>query len=325
VSIRCAVIGYGMGRLHAQYINGCEGLELVAVCDVDGAKRAAAAADFPAIRTIADARRVFRADDIDLAAIVTPHDTHCPLAVAAAKAGKHVVTDKVMCLNAREAEKMIDACAQAGVMLSVFQNRRWDGDFLTVRRIVEDGTLGPIFQIESSVGGFGLAGGWRAIKKHMGGWLLDWGAHLVDQANILAGCEPVSVYAEMPHRVWDTDIETHDKVLIRYESGLVADLEVTSIAWSPKQRWRVLGEKGALTKEGFGDDPVRVRTNVGSLGAGAEIAPVPTTWEEYYRNVSAHLNKRAELAVKPCECLKTMRIMDAAYASAKSGRSVPIT
>jgi predicted dehydrogenase len=313
-----------MGSYHARLIAETTGLELAGVCDTNPERLAAAEHDHAGIRAYSELKALLADSAVDLVALVTPHDEHCPQAVAAAKAGKHVVVDKPMCLSAREGQRMIEAARRAGVMLSVFQNRRWDGDFLTVRKIVEHGTLGPVFQIESSVGGWGAPGGWRRVKKHMGGNLLDWGAHLVDQANILAASPPVRVFAQMQHRVWDVDIETHDKLLVCYESGLVADIEVTCVAWSGKQRWRILGEKGALDKAGFGDDPVRVRTDVATFGAEVLVPPLPGAWQSYYQNVSDHLNKRAELAVKPEGPLLAMRVMDAAFASAQSGKMVSL-
>jgi scyllo-inositol 2-dehydrogenase (NADP+) len=324
LSIRTVIIGYGMGRYHAEVIPKTPGLELLGICDTDPARLEAAGAEHPGIRSYADTAKVFGDPQVDLVVLATPHDTHCPLAVAGAKAGKHVVTEKVMCLNAREAERMIEAAAKAGTMLSVFQNRRWDGDYLTVRKIMDDGTLGTVFQVESAVVGWGSPGGWRGVRKHCGGGMLDWGAHLVDQANQLAGCPPVTVFADMQSHTWSVDIETHHKVLIRYASGLLADIETSYNAWVEKDRWRVLGERGALTKKGFGDDPVRIRTTVGSFSCSVEVPPVPTTWDAYYRNVADHLKKKAPLAVKPEECLLSMRVFDAAYASAAKGKAVAL-
>ncbi len=324
MQIRTVIVGYGMGRYHGEVIPRTKGLELLGVCDLDRGRREAAEKDHPGIRTYADTAAVFADPEVDLVVLATPHDTHCPLTLAATKAGKHVVTEKVMCLNAREAEKMIEAARKAGVMLSVFQNRRWDADFLTVRKIIEDGTLGPVFQVESAVVGWGRPGGWRGVRKHCGGGALDWGAHLVDQANQLAGCAPVLVFADMQSHTWDVDIETHHKLLIRYESGLLVDIETSYNAWVEKDRWRVLGEKGALTKKGFGDDPVRVRTTVGSFQCTVEVPPLAGAWEAYYQNVADHLTKKADLAVKPEQCLTAMRVFDAAYASAAKSKAIAL-
>lgn len=324
MSIRCAVIGYGMGEHHAHLIEKAAGLELVAVCDVDPARRDRALSQRPHLRTYDDPRKLFGDADVDLVVIVTPHDTHCALAVAAAKAGKHVVTDKVMCMSVREADRMIAAASEAGVMLSVFQNRRWDGDFMTVRRIIEEGALGPIFEVESAIGGFGVPGGWRREKKHGGGQIMDWGAHLVDQANILGGFRPVTVFADLRTLVHSVDVDTHAKVTIRYDSGLVADVEVSCVSWLERPRWRIRGEAGALEKATIGGDPVRLRAQVGSFTATMEIPPMPTTWESYYENVAAHLLNGAELAVKPEESRVCMQVMDAAFASAAKGSSVKV-
>lgn len=325
MGVRCAVVGYSMGRLHADHISRTAGLELAGICDTDPAKRALAEADRPAVRTWSDIAEVLADESVDLIVLVTPHDTHCPLAIRVARAGKHVITDKVMCLNAREAERMIAAAEKAGVLLSVFQNRRWDGDFLTVRSVVEDGVLGKVFQLESAVVGWGRPGGWRGVRQHCGGGLLDWGAHLVDQANLLADSPPVRVHAAMRHPKWDVDIETHHRVWIEYASGMLADIETSYDAWVDKDRWRVLGDRGGLVKKGFGDDPARIRTTVGSLQCSIEMPSLSTRWEAYYANIAEYLAGKAELQVRPEQCLRAMRVFDAAYASHARGRAVRLS
>ena len=135
--IRCAVIGYSMGRAHANYIKQTPGLELVAVCDIDAGKRKLATEETPGIKTYASVAQLLGKGQFDLASVVTPHSTHAPIALQLLKAKKHVVLDKPFCLTVKEADAMIAAAKASKVMLSVFHNRRWDGDFMTLLDIIK--------------------------------------------------------------------------------------------------------------------------------------------------------------------------------------------
>ncbi|MBC7287321.1 MAG: Gfo/Idh/MocA family oxidoreductase [Armatimonadetes bacterium] len=329
MAIKCAVVGYGpahsMGAHHCNQIRNTPGLELVAVADVSQERREAAAAE-QKVPVFASLTELLAGSDAELIVLVTPHDTHAPLAIEALNAGRHVVTEKVMCLTVAEADQMIAAASRAGKMLSVYHNRRWDGDYLTVRKIVEDGALGEVFDIQSAVGGYGRPRGWRAERKHGGGMLYDWGAHLVDQLVQMVPADPVRVYATMQHRLWDVDVETHAKVTISFANGCVGHIELSNISAMMPIRWLVRGEKGALSKDTLGGDSnVRVRKRSGEEFVEQEVKPLPTDWAAFYRNISAHLNEGAELAVKPEEVRKAVAVIEAAFRSAAEERAVELT
>lgn len=183
--IRCAIIGYGgafnMGRGHGNWINQTPGMETVAVCDVDRARLKVAKQELPGVATYPSVTQLLSKGDFELAVIVTPHNTHGPLALQCLKAKKHVVLEKPMCITVKEATAMIDAAEASRRMLSVFHNRRWDGDFMTILDIIKRGLVGEVFHVEAWGGGYGHPGKWwRADKKISGGALYDWGAHFVD-------------------------------------------------------------------------------------------------------------------------------------------------
>lgn len=328
--IRCVVVGYGptytWGHRHAQWIEQTEGLALYGICDVDRHARRSAEKNFRGkIKLFSDLDEVLNDDAVEMVSLVTPHDTHAPLAIKALKAGRHVLTEKVMCLDTAEADAMIEAARESGKMLSVFHNRRWDSDFLTVKKAVDDGMLGDIFLIESAVSVYARPSGWRALKKHGGGQLYDWGAHLFDQALQLIPAEPVAVFADIQRRVWDVDVDTFAKVIVRFDNGCLFEADLGNVQWTSKPRWRVFGENGTLVKESFDpEEKARVKTTVSGVPADLQIDSIPGDWGEVYKNVSDHLNEGAELAVKPEDVRQSIAIIEAAFQSAESGQSVPV-
>ncbi len=328
--IRCVIVGYGSayrwGHRHAQWVEETDGLSLYGICDTDETARRNAEKDFAGrIRLFSDLGEALKDEAVDMVILLTPHDTHAPLAIQALKAGKHVLTEKVMCLNTAEADAMIQAATESGKMLTVFHNRRWDSDFLTVKKVVESGMLGEVFLVESAVSFYTEPSGWRAMKKHGGGQLYDWGAHLLDQAIQLIPAEPATVFADVQRRVWDVDVDTFAKVIVRLANGCLFEVDLCNVQCLSKPRWRVFGDKGTLVKETFdADEKARLRTFVKSIAFDEEIESVPRDWGEIYRNVSAHLNGGAELAVKPEGVWKSIAIIEAAFQSAESGQSVSL-
>ena len=183
--VRCAVIGYGpafnMGKSHCNQITATDGLELVAVCDADHKRTEAARKDFPKIRTYEDLGKMLKDVDFGLVAVVTPHNTHADLALQCLKARKHVIVEKPMCITTAEATAMIEEARKRNLTLTVFHNRRLDGDFLALKETINKGQIGQVFHIEAFIGGFGHPGTWwRSNKKFSGGAFYDWGAHLLD-------------------------------------------------------------------------------------------------------------------------------------------------
>lgn len=325
MSIHCAVVGYGaafnMGRFHCDAIREIPGLELVAVYDLEASRREAARQEL-GVKTPPTYEELLSDPQVDLVVLVTPHDTHAPLALQALRAGKHVVTEKVMCLTLAEADAMIAVAKERGRLLSVFQNRRWDSDYLTVRKAVESGLLGRMFLIESTVNGYGEPTGWRRERKHGGGMLYDWGAHLWDQiVQLMLPAKPVRVFADLQCRVWEVDTETQALVITQFDNGCTAVVDVGSISWLNKPRWLVRGEKGAIRMEW---NQGVLRTQLGGLRGEMQLEMIKGDWKDYYRNLSAVLNEGAELMVKPEEVRISIQIIEAAFRSAELGQAVEI-
>lgn len=327
-SIRAGIIGYGpafnMGKAHMEYISQTEGLEAAAVCDLDPKRTEAAKQDFPGIQTYNDIGEMLREADIDLAVIVTPHNTHAELAIQCVRAGRHVVVEKPMCITASEATSMIEAAKEAGVMLSVFQNRRWDGDYLTIKELVQRGLIGDLFHVELFSGSYRHPGyWWRSDKKVSGGAFYDWGAHLIDWLLNLVPGRVVSVTGFVHKLVWH-DVTNEDQVqaVLRFESGAVGDVQLSHIARAPKPRWRILGTKGAIVDRGGGS--LTMYTELNGLTMEAEVKHKDGNWLAYYANIAGHLLRGEPLAVTPESARRVIAIMEAAEKSAKTGRTEPV-
>jgi scyllo-inositol 2-dehydrogenase (NADP+) len=327
-TIRCGVIGYGgafnMGKAHAGWMNAADGLEAVAVCDLDPARTKAAAADLPGIRTFNDVGKMLRDGEIDLVTVITPHNTHAPLALQCLEAGKHVITEKPMCITVAEATAMIEAARKAGVMLSTFHNRRWDGDYLAMLEVIQRGLLGEVFHVEANLSGYHHPGTWwRADKKISGGALYDWGAHFIFWVLGLIPQPVASVTGFFHKLVWkDVTNEDHTQAILRFANGAYADVQISSIARAPKPRWRVLGTKGGLLDEG--EKRFTVYTEVSGYPARAEVEYQKTNWQAYYDNVAAHLLRNEPLEITPEKARRVIAIIETAERSAKSGQAEPV-
>ena len=341
--INAAVVGYGYaGRaFHTYLIPLADGLNLYAVSTRDAERRAAAAKE-RGVKTYASIDDLLKDDNVDLVVLATPHNTHAELAIKVMDAGKHVVTDKAMCMNATEADAMIEASKQNNVMLSVFHNRRWDWDYLTVKKVIAGGMIGEPFYFESTIMRYGPPRGWRAVKAQSGGIMYDWGAHLLDHALQLVSSKVKQVYCEIQYRGWNIDVGSYGKLLLHFQNGVLYQIEISNLARVDKPRWYVLGETGGLIK--YGLDPQEGPMVEGNIDAATEdpaqrakvfttingerkemvIDSVRGSWKSYYQNISDVLNKGAELAVKPEEARRAMVIYDAAMKSAETGESVKV-
>lgn len=327
---RCGVVGYGgafnMGRAHLSSMQKA-GMAPAAVCDLDPGRREAARQDFPGIATYARLGQMLRHADLDLVAIITPHNTHARLALQVLEAGVGAVCEKPMAVTSREVKAMLAASRRRKVMLSAFHNRRWDGDFLLLRSLIhEERIIGRIFRIEAGFGGYGRQQDWwRADRRISGGAIYDWGAHFTDWILNLVddGVDWVSGY-QVKSREWEQAYtnEDHSEYTLRFSGGCLASLVISNLAMSLRPKWRILGEQGSI--EAVEDGACLVKAMVKGRRVEERRTPPASSWDAFYGNVKRHLQGDAPLAVTPESAARVIGVLEAANISArrKGGRPV---
>ncbi|MBN1344888.1 MAG: Gfo/Idh/MocA family oxidoreductase [Phycisphaerae bacterium] len=329
-SISCAIVGYGgafnMGKLHADSISGCDGMHVSAVCDADESRLEIAEDDFPGVKTYNHMDKLLADDEVELCVLVTPHNTHAPLAIQCSKAGKHVVCEKPFCLTIREATDMINAARKARTVCTVFHNRRRDADYLTIKGLVDGGAIGEVYQIEANAGSYGYPGDWwRSNKVISGGAFYDWGAHFIDWILNLAPRKIQSVYGFFPpKRVWHhVTNEDHCWTAICFEGGLLATFEQSSIASIPKAKWRILGTKGGITM-GENDTIKLVQMQDDGRRIESTVPYVQGDWHGYYRALADHLILGEPLEVTPESARRVIAVLSLAETSSAKGKPLPV-
>jgi len=326
--IRCGVIGYGpgsgMGKYHTEAIKNTALMELAAVCDSDPKQTQAARKEYPKIETYTDVEELAASGKVDAAVIVTPHNTHTQIALELLKVRIGVICEKPLCLTIDEATQMIEAAEANNTMLTVFHNRRWDNDFLTIKKIIEQGVIGEVFHIEAYMGEYKHPGyAWRSHKPVSGGAAYDWGAHFVDWILNLVPYKMESVGGFSGKHLWhDVTNEDHCKAIIRFEGGQSADLEISSIAAAGKHKWRILGTAGALV--GDWDQPIRVTSYVRGFRENIEVPLLETRWEEFYNGIVDHLLTGEPLHITPQSARRVIAVLELAKKAGQTGKPQPV-
>jgi len=344
--IRVALIGYGLAGacFHAPTIAVTAGLNLVTIVTSNPERRERAKREHPSAHVVDRADRVFeRASGHDLVVIATPNRTHVPLATSALEAGHAVVVDKPFAPTAEEARRVIATAQSRGLFVSVYHQRRWDSDTLTVRRLITEDVLGNVLRFESRLERWRPVptGGWRerAERDDAGGLLYDLGSHLVDQALHLFG--PVkSVYAELDRRRPGVAVDDDVFLALTHVSGVRSHLWASALAADRGPRLRVLGSRAAYVKVEIdgqetalvaGDRPDRPDWGVeaaarwGRLEVDGQARPVPSepgAYQRYYAAVVASLRGGAPPPVDPGDAVSGLEIIAVAQRSAVDARAV---
>ncbi len=343
--MKMGIIGYGgMAQWHKDTVNTIDALELAGIWDIKESARQRAKED--GLHVYSSLEDMLSDKDITFVLISTDNDVHAPLAIKAMESGKHVVCEKPITLTSALLEEMISVSKKTDRLLTVHQNRRWDKDFNTVKKIIEDGTLGEIFRIETRVhGSRGISDTWRRKKEKGGGVTYDWGVHLFDQIMLLNKGETLkSVYA-VNHSITTANVEDGFTAILSFSNGLQVIAEVETSDFVGSSRWYVFGSNGtaqitdwkgngkivrAVSKDE--DDIVPLVTPSGFTRMMAPRrkdtiveSPTPdvtTDISEFYKNVIATINGKESSLITFDEMRSVIKIIEAVFESTRTNKCV---
>ena len=336
--MKWALIGYGgMGRWHVEKLRTLPEFEIAGVYDILPERREAAVKDG---LTAYDSLESLLADaSVELVTIATPNDLHRPIAIQAMAAGKHVISEKPVTLSSRDLQAMIGASRKYGRIFSVHQNRRWDEDFLIIKQIYDQNSLGRVFNIESRVhGSRGVPGDWRNTWLQGGGMILDWGVHMLDQLLMLVDEPVVSTFCTVSH-VTNDEVDDGFKAIITFGSGLTAQVEVGTSNFINLPRWYMQGENGTAVIHDWALNGEIVKVSdwekrdavpvVTAAGLTKTMAPrteetiqryplpkVESDVRDYYRNIARAIRGEEKQLVTHAQMMRVMRLMEACFKSA---------
>jgi scyllo-inositol 2-dehydrogenase (NADP+) len=337
--VRVALIGYGLGgaSFHAPLIASTPGMRLATIVTRNPERRAQAAREHPTASIVDSVQAIWdRTQDHDVVVVTTSNDSHAPLAMDALAAGLPVVVDKPFAVTASQAREVIAEARRRNLLLTVYHNRRWDSELLTVKRLLAEQAFGDVLRFESRLERWRPQpkGGWRerGDPQLAGGLLYDLGTHLIDQTLHLFG--PVTdVYAELDRRRPGMQVDDDVFLALTHASGVRSHLSTTALSAQPLARMRVLGSRSGYVKvqsdvqeaalrsggrpdqPGWGEEP---REHWGLLGVGDAAVPVrsePGAYQQFYAGVVASLRDGAPPPVDPQDAVTGLEIIEACLTS----------
>ena len=344
--IEVGLVGFGLaGRaFHAPVIRAVPGVHLAAILERSGNE---AAEKYPDVRIVRSLDELLAMKEIRLIVIATPNDTHYPLARQCLAADRDVVVDKPFAATLEEAISLVQFAKSAGRLLTVYQNRRFDGDFQALRQLVAAGTLGRIVRFETSYDRYRpqlKPGAWRETRRPGGGILFDIAPHLIDHTLVLFGL-PEAVTADVRIERENAVADDAFDITLHYPNSLRAVLRSSILAAAPRPRFVVLGTIGSFVKQSF--DPQEMNLRAGNIpadkpwgyepeenwgvltipaGDAFEHRRIPSAscdYRDYYANVRDAILGLAELAVTPEWSLDVMRLLELARASSHKRCTMP--
>jgi len=340
------LIGFGLaGRaFHAPVIRAVPGLNLAAILQRNGDE---AAEMYPDVRVVRNLDELLAMKAIRLVVIAAPNDTHDSLARQCLATGRDVVVDKPFTTTLHEAISLIEFARASGRLLTVYQNRRYDGDFQAIRQLVAGGILGRIVRFESCYDRFRpqlKPGSWRESSRPGSGMFFDLAPHLIDHALLLFGL-PEAVTADIRIERENAVADDSFDVTLHYSNGMRAVLCSGILAAAPRPRFLLFGTNGSFVKQSFDPQEAHLRRGtipsatawsaepeenwgVLSLAAGdtltqRRIPPASCDYRDYYANVRDAILGRAPLAVSPQQALDVMRLLELARASSEKCCTLP--
>ena len=341
-----AVIGYGgQGAWHTRQILASDVASLVGVYDIDPAKNALAEKN--GIHAYSSVEELLADRTVETVVIAVPNDDHKKLVIQSLAAGKHVICEKPVEMSVAAFDEMAVAADKSGKLFTVHQNRRWDVDYLAMKKIVESGEIGDLINIESRIhGSRGIPSDWRCTKKQGGGMILDWGVHLIDQVLQIIKENITAVYCTETH-ITNNEVDDGFKLTMYFESGKTAYVEVGTYNFIAMPRFYMQCKNGsaiiedwqknaqiALMKAWNEKEVLPVQTAAGitkTMAPRDEITldlyeaqrPVSDV-HDFYRNFCAAMDGQAELIVTHAEVRRVMQVMEAAFESAEKKQVIEV-
>jgi predicted dehydrogenase len=335
--MRTALVGYGLGgaAFHAPFISTTPGLTLTAIVTSNPDRQTEAASRYPTAELIPSPDDVWRrADEFDLVVITTPNRFHAEHARTALEHGLNAVVDKPFAPSAAAARDLTELAAQRGLLLAPFHNRRWDGDFRTVARLLSENALGNVHRFESRFERWRpqVKDSWKESgdPADLGSIVFDLGTHLVDQSIALFG-RPTTVYAEI--RTLRPTAQAHDDAFIAltHPSGVVSHLWASALAASLGPRFRVLGDRSAYVKYGMDpqEDALKAGETPGGEGWGEDpvdqwglldqqpVHTEPGSYQDFYAAIAT-----GEAPVPTTDAITGLEVLEAAFESANTGTTI---
>ena len=345
-TLNVGLVGYGLAGsvFHAPLIRSVEGLRLTHVASSVAAK---VHGDLPDVQVVASPQALFRLPQVDLVVIATPNLMHFPLAKEALLAGKHVVVDKPFVIRAAEGEELARLAVEQGRVLSVFHNRRWDNDFLTVREVIASGLLGAVHTYEAHFDRYrpDVRDRWREQDLPGSGLLYDLGSHLIDQALCLFG-PPRTVRGETAVQRPEGKSVDWFRVTLEQE-GVRSVLRAGSLVRSPGPRYQIHGATGSFLKHGIDsqEEALRQGQRPGDPGWGRDteachgeiafdrnglrmtgrVETLTGCYETYYREVRRAITDTSEPPVTAAQAIDVIRVIELASESSSRGAVMPFS
>ena len=344
--VRVAVIGYGLGGsvFHAPLISVTEGLALDAIVTSNPQRQEAARTRYRDARIVSNVEELFRGNHgLDLAVVTVPNAAHVAVAETVLLAGVSAVVDKPVAPSSADAERLGVLARENGLRVIPYHNRRWDGDFRTLKALIETGRLGQLWRLESRFERWRPEPESRSWKRDpseaAGGILYDLGPHLIDQAIVLFG-QPSSVYAELAGRIGSLDDDVF--VALEYPGGLSVHMWASSKAAQLGARFRALGstsgyvkfgldvQEDALreghvpTEPGWGTEPEAAWGQVGTIEGTEAVQTMPGAYQEFYAAVAETFLKGAPPPVSLGDAVTGLKVIEAAHMSAAKGQAISL-
>ncbi|MDW7670674.1 MAG: oxidoreductase [Bacillota bacterium] len=340
--IQTAIIGYGLSGqvFHGALLETLDDFNVHTVVTTDPEKKMHAMQQHPSAHVVDDPDAMFADDQIDLVVISTPNTYHHPLAKKALRAGKHVIVEKPFTVNSEEAEDLIKTSAQANRMLTVYQNRRYDSDFMTLQQVIASRELGEIRLFESAFDRFRPEvnlSAWREKQLPGSGILYDLGAHLIDQTVALFGL-PVSLYADV-QSLRGGSVDDHFEIVLDYPD-MKATLTSRPLIKEPLPRFAIHGLKGSFVKYGldvqeddlkagkrrtdntWGEEPESQWGILNTTSRRVTIPSLPGNYYAFYEAVHAHLTGGSPMPITAQDGKNVIRMIELAIESSQTGCKV---